>query len=86
MNKFFIELIMLREDQKELKMNMVTKFPTKVTDMIKTKYKKYIEDCYKKNNNNFMKQNKSYHKQHHQKQKQHYKHKKKHQMKQHKQY
>ena len=40
---------MLREDQKELKMNTVTKFPTKVIDMIKSKYKKYIENCYKKN-------------------------------------
>jgi len=53
---FYIELIMLRIDQKELKMNSVTKFPTKVIDMIKTKYKKYIEDCYKTNSHNLTKE------------------------------
>ncbi len=43
---FYSELIMLREDQKELKMNTVTRFPTTIIDMIKTRYKKYIEACY----------------------------------------
>ncbi len=45
---FYNELFMMREDQKELKLNFVNKFPTVVLDEIKLKYKKYIEDCYKK--------------------------------------
>jgi hypothetical protein len=47
----YYELIMLREEQKELKLNLVTKLPKGVTDEIKNRYKKYIEDCYKKINN-----------------------------------
>jgi len=48
---FYNELFMLREDQKDLKLNVVNKFPTSVTDEIKSRYKKYIEDCYKTNIN-----------------------------------
>jgi hypothetical protein len=39
---------MLREDQKELKLNFVTKLPTTVSTEMKRLYGKYIEDCYKK--------------------------------------
>ena len=42
------ELFMLREDQKELKLNFVTKLPTTVSTEMKRLYGKYIEDCYKK--------------------------------------
>jgi pre-mRNA-splicing factor ATP-dependent RNA helicase DHX15/PRP43 len=45
---FYQELFMLREGQKELKLNFVTKLPTPVLTEIKTLYKEYIEDCYKK--------------------------------------
>ena len=45
---FYSELFMLREGQKDLKLNFITKFPNKILDVIKDKYKKYIEDCYKK--------------------------------------
>jgi hypothetical protein len=45
---FYSELFMLREGQKDLKLNFITKFPNKILDVIKSKYKKYIEDCYKK--------------------------------------
>jgi hypothetical protein len=34
-----------------LKLNFVSRLPTVVTDEIKSLYKKYIEDCYKKSNN-----------------------------------
>jgi len=71
---FYNELVMLREDQKELKMNVVNKFPTDVLTIIKDTYKTYIPDCYKKNNNFNTK--KQQHKQFQQKkQYQHKKHK-----------
>lgn len=44
----YYELFMLREGQKELKLNFVSRLPTNVTDEIKKRYKQYIEDCYKK--------------------------------------
>lgn len=59
---FYGELIMLREDQKELKMNTVTKFPTKVIDMIKHQYKKYIDKCYKENSHEVKDNHKHKHK------------------------
>lgn len=46
---FYGELFMLREEQRELKLNFVNKFTTEINDVIKDRYKKYIEDCYKKN-------------------------------------
>jgi pre-mRNA-splicing factor ATP-dependent RNA helicase DHX15/PRP43 len=82
---FYNELFMLREGQKELKLNFVTKLPTTVLTEIKILYKKYIEDCYKKNvsfiesnisNHKHHKQYKDKYKQKHKKQyKQQYKHK-----------
>lgn len=48
----YYELFMLREGQNELKLNFVSRLPTVVTDEIKSLYKKYIEDCYKKNSYN----------------------------------
>jgi HrpA-like RNA helicase len=45
---FYNELFMMREGQKDLKLNFITKFPTIVTDEIKVLYEKYIGDCYKK--------------------------------------
>jgi HrpA-like RNA helicase len=47
----YYELFMFREGQNELKLNFVSRLPTVVTDEIKSRYKKYIEDCYKKSNN-----------------------------------
>lgn len=47
----YYELFMLREGQKELKLNFISRLPTGVTDEIKRLYKQYIEDCYKKNKN-----------------------------------
>ena len=44
----YYELFMMRETQRELKLNIVSKLPTVILDDIKKKYKKYIEDCYKK--------------------------------------
>jgi hypothetical protein len=44
----YYELFMMREDQKELKLNCVTKLPTVVVDEIKHLYKDFIPDCYKK--------------------------------------
>lgn len=44
----YYELFMLREGQKELKLNFISRLPTGVTDEIKRLYKQYIEDCYKK--------------------------------------
>ena len=59
----------MREDQKELKLNFVNKFPTSIMDEIKSKYKKYIEDCYKKEE--FVKNNYQEHKKHKKPYKQH---------------
>jgi pre-mRNA-splicing factor ATP-dependent RNA helicase DHX15/PRP43 len=42
------ELFMLKEDQKELKLNFINKLPTVVATTVKKQYSKYIEDCYKK--------------------------------------
>jgi hypothetical protein len=47
----YYELFMMREGQKELKLNFVSRLPTGVIDEIKRLYKKYIEDCYKKDTN-----------------------------------
>jgi hypothetical protein len=45
---FYNELFMMREGQKDLKLNFITKFPKTITDEIKVLYEKYISDCYKK--------------------------------------
>jgi HrpA-like RNA helicase len=45
---FYNELFMMREGQKDLKLNFITKFPTIITNEIKVLYEKYIGDCYKK--------------------------------------
>lgn len=47
----YYELFMMREGQKELKLNFISRLPTGVTDEIKRLYKQYIEDCYKKDKN-----------------------------------
>lgn len=39
---------MLKEGQKELKLNFVNKLPNTVLTFMKKQYGKYIEDCYKK--------------------------------------
>ena len=40
----------MREGQKELKLNFITKIPNTVLSNIKEYYQKYIEDCYKTEN------------------------------------
>jgi hypothetical protein len=47
----YYELFMLREGQKELKLNFISRLPTGVSDEIKRLYKEHIEDCYKKDKN-----------------------------------
>jgi len=42
------ELFMLKEGQKELKLNFVNKLPNSVLTFMKKRYGKTIEDCYKK--------------------------------------
>ena len=44
------ELFTMREGQKELKLNFITKIPNTVLSNIKEYYQKYIEDCYKTEN------------------------------------
>ena len=44
------ELFMMRETDKILKLNFITKIPTVILDDIKKYYQKYIEDCFKKQN------------------------------------
>ena len=41
---------MMRETDKILKLNFITKIPTVILDDIKKYYQKYIEDCFKKQN------------------------------------
>jgi HrpA-like RNA helicase len=48
----YYELFMMREGQKELKLNFISRLPTGVTDEIKRLYKQHIEDCYKKDTHN----------------------------------
>ena len=45
---FYNELFMMREGQKDLKLNFITKMPTSILTEIKVLYEKYIGDCYKK--------------------------------------
>jgi HrpA-like RNA helicase len=49
---FYNELFMMREGQKDLKLNFITKMPTSILTEIKTLYQKYIGDCYKKTSSN----------------------------------
>jgi len=49
---FYNELFMMREGQKDLKLNFITKMPTTILTEIKTLYEKYIGDCYKKTSAN----------------------------------
>jgi HrpA-like RNA helicase len=81
---FYNELFMMREGQKDLKLNFITKMPTTILTEIKALYEKYIGDCYKKTSintqhqgNNRYKGNKGHkgknHKKQHHHKKQHYK-------------
>jgi hypothetical protein len=78
---FYNELFMMREGQKDLKLNFITKMPTSILTEVKALYEKYIGDCYKKSSVNTQHQGnrhkrksvrKNYKKQHHHK-KYHYK-------------
>jgi HrpA-like RNA helicase len=75
---FYNELFMMREGQKELKLNFITKMPTSILTEVKALYEKYIGDCYKKSsanthqgNNKYKRKSvrKNYKKQHHHKKK-----------------
>jgi HrpA-like RNA helicase len=72
---FYNELFMMREGQKDLKLNFITKMPTSILTEIKTLYEKYIGDCYKKTSANTQHQGnkrhkgKNHKKQHHHKKK-----------------
>jgi len=46
---FYSELFMLREGQKDLKLNFITKFPNKILDVIKSKYKNILKIVIRKN-------------------------------------
>ena len=59
---FYNELFMMREGQKDLKLNFITKMPTSILTEIKTLYEKYIGDCYKKTLANTQHQGKKNHK------------------------
>jgi hypothetical protein len=74
---------MMREGQKDLKLNFITKMPTSILTEIKALYEKYIGDCYKKssintnrhkgNNKHKRKSVRKNHKKHHHQKKQYYK-------------
>ena len=59
---FYNELFMMREGQKDLKLNFITKMPTSILTEIKALYEKYIGDCYKKTSANTQHQDKKNHK------------------------
>ena len=44
----YYELFMMREHQKQLKLNVVSKMPTSVMNQVKKLYKHFIPDCYQK--------------------------------------
>ena len=59
---FYNELFMMREGQKDLKLNFITKMPTSILTEVKALYEKYIGDCYKKTSANTQHQDKKNHK------------------------
>lgn len=69
---FYNELFMMREGQKDLKLNFITKMPTSILTEIKSLYQKYIGDCYKKSTINIKNYNKHKHKHQHKHQHKHY--------------
>ena len=59
---FYNELFMMREGQKDLKLNFITKMPTSILTEVKALYEKYIGDCYKKTSVNTQHQGNNRHK------------------------
>ena len=59
---FYNELFMMREGQKDLKLNFITKMPTSILTEVKALYEKYIGDCYKKSSANTQHQGNNRHK------------------------